>query len=280
VIYTFIEAQKANPPDAIAWPNSSKKIQEIVNLTTLLDPPAKSQLSSAFHSAYQKQPIGGCEEKEVALMRRITVVLGLVLALLVALGVVGIAIAAVPTDTSALRNAVTVDGIMEHERAFQNIADLNGGTRVAPPPGSDTSGYDDSAAYVVEKLKAAGYKDEEVTVQKFSYPFFQELTPTTFSQTAPTAKAYVDGTGEGTDIVDENTPGYFHIMSYSGSADVVDAPVVPTNDIQIPPRSTANSSTSGCEASDFVPASETEPQVALIQRGGGAPRAATSRRKR
>jgi Zn-dependent M28 family amino/carboxypeptidase len=193
-------------------------------------------------------------------MRRITVVLGLVLALLVAFGVVGVAPAAVPTDTTALRNAVTVESIMDHENAFQNIADANGGTRV-----SGTSGYDASAAYVVDKLEAAGYT---VTEQKFTYPFFQELTPTTFSRTDGTVKSYVDGTGEGTDL---NPPGYFHIMSYSGSADVVDAPVVPTNDIQIPPGSTANSSNSGCEASDFVPASETEDQVALIQRGGGTP---------
>src|SRR5215216_2820474 len=146
---------------------------------------------------------------------------------------------------------------MEHELAFQNIADSNGGTRV-----SGTPGYDASAAYVEDKLSAAGY---DVTLQEFTYPFFQELTPTTFSRTAPTEQSYVDGTGVGTD---ENPPGYFHIMSYLGSANVVDAPVVPTNDIQIPPGSTANSSTSGCQASDFVPASETEPQVALIQRGG------------
>jgi hypothetical protein len=211
------------------------------------------------------------KDKEVqgVCMLKTKLVLALVLALLVAFGVVGIAIAAVPTDTSALRDAVTVKGIMEHEQAFQNIADANGGTRVAPPPGSDTSGYDDSAAYVVEKLKAAGYKAEEVTVQKFRYPFFQELTPTTFSRTDVTPpKAYVDGTGEGTDA---NPPGYFHIMSYSGSADVVDAPVVPTNDIQILPDSPANTSSSGCEATDFKSASETEPQVALIQRGGGTP---------
>ena len=86
-------------------------------------------------------------------MRRITVVPGLVLALLVAFGVVGVALAAVPTDTSALRNAVRVESIMDHENAFQNIADANGGTRV-----SGTSGYDASAAYVKEKLEAAGYK--------------------------------------------------------------------------------------------------------------------------
>ena len=56
-------------------------------------------------------------------------------------------------------------------------------------------------------------------------------------------------------------------MEYSGSGTVVDAPVVPTNDVQIPPGPTASSSNSGCEASDFAPASETEAQVALVQRG-------------
>ena len=63
-------------------------------------------------------------------MRTSKLVLGLVLALLVAFGVVGVAIAAVPTDTTALRNAVSVERIMKHERAFQKIADSNGGTRV------------------------------------------------------------------------------------------------------------------------------------------------------
>src|SRR5215217_6846583 len=217
-----------------------------------LGPLAKGQLCGAFYSAYQKQPTGGCEEKEVALMRRITVVAGVVLALLVAFGVVGVALAAARTDTTALRNAVTVEGIMEHERAFQNIADSNGSIRV-----SGTPGYDASAAYVEGKLKAAGY---EVERQEFDYPFFQERTPTTFSRTAPPpGRAYLRG-------VD------FNIMGYSGSGTVVSAPVVPTNDIQIPPGPTANSSDSGCEASDFVDVtSVTEHQVALIQRGGGTP---------
>jgi Zn-dependent M28 family amino/carboxypeptidase len=46
---------------------------------------------------------------------------------------------------------------------------------------------------------------------------------------------------------------------------------VPTNDIQIPPGATPNSSHSGCEADDFVDVtSVTEDQVALIQRGGSS----------
>ncbi|HET6661755.1 MAG TPA: M20/M25/M40 family metallo-hydrolase [Rubrobacter sp.] len=182
-------------------------------------------------------------------MRRIPVVLGLVLALLVAFGVVGVAIAADPTDTTALRNAVSVERIIKHERAFQKIADSNGGTRV-----TGTQGYDASADYVAGKLKAAGYN---VTVQEFTHPFFQVLTPTTFSQTAPTPTLYEEGPEATAD---------FNLAGYSGSGDLVDARVVPTNDIIIPPTPTPSSS-SGCEAGDFPTPSTTERQVALIQRG-------------
>ena len=180
-------------------------------------------------------------------MRTSKLVLALVLALLVAFGVVGTAAVAIPTatDTTALRNAVSVERIMKHERAFQKIADSNGGTRVTGTPG-----YDASADYVAGKLKAAGYN---VTVQEFTHPFFQVRTDTTFSQTAPEAKSYSEETD-------------FHIAAYSGSGNLVDAQVVPTNDIIIPPTPTP-SSNSGCEAEDFPTPSATEDQVALIQRG-------------
>jgi Zn-dependent M28 family amino/carboxypeptidase len=191
-----------------------------------------------------KEVQGGCMRKT----KLAKLVLALVLALLVAFGVVGTAAMAIPTDTTALRNAVTVDGIMKHESAFQDIANSNGGTRV-----SGTPGYDASAAYVKNQLKAAGYN---VTVQEFTYPFFQELTDTTFSRTAPPPEEpYIRGED-------------FNIMGYSGSGTVVNAPVVPTNDIVIPPNPTP-SSTSGCQLADFKDVrSEPEPQVALIQRGG------------
>jgi len=55
-------------------------------------------------------------------------------------------------------------------------------------------------------------------------------------------------------------------MEYSGSGDLTGA-LVPTNDVVLPPGPTASSSSFGCEPADFVPASATEPQVALIQRG-------------
>ena len=54
--------------------------------------------------------------------------------------------AAKPPDgvnSSKLRAAVTVDGIVEHQRALQNIATMNGGTRH-----TETPGYLASVAYV------------------------------------------------------------------------------------------------------------------------------------
>jgi Zn-dependent M28 family amino/carboxypeptidase len=179
----------------------------------------------------------------------VKLVLALVLALLVAFGVVGIAIAAVPTDTttalrtsSTLRNAVRVDAIMEHERAFQKIANSNGHTRV-----SGTAGYDASAEYVAGKLRAAGYV---VTLQPFTYPFFQEVGESTFKRVSPNSLVYARG-------------NEYDVIDYSGAGEVTGL-VVPTNDVQIPPSPTPGS-TSGCEATDFAgfPAGS----VALIQRG-------------
>jgi Zn-dependent M28 family amino/carboxypeptidase len=150
------------------------------------------------------------------------------------------AIAASTTDTSALRNAVTVNGIMEHENALQDIADANDGTRA-----SGTPGFDASRDYVARKLLAAGYN---VTVQPFDFAFFQELAPGTFDRLTPTARSYVEGTD-------------FDTMDFSGSGDVTGT-VVPTNDVLIP---STGGSTSGCEQSDF-PAS-VDGNIALIQRG-------------
>ncbi len=63
-------------------------------------------------------------------------------------------------DASAqLRQSVTVEGLMAHERRFQGIANANGGTRYVGTPG-----YAASADYVANQLRAAGY---DVTVQSF-----------------------------------------------------------------------------------------------------------------
>jgi Zn-dependent M28 family amino/carboxypeptidase len=175
-------------------------------------------------------------------MHRRLIVLA-VLALAALLVAVPAATTAPPTDTSALRSAVTVSGIMAHEKALQQIANRNDGTRVASSPG-----YDQSAAYVAGKLRAAGYS---VTTQPFQFPFFQETGAASFERLSPSPRTYVRGTD-------------FSVMEYSGSGDVT-GNIVPTNDIVIPPGATASTSNSGCEAADFP--TSTTGSVALIQRG-------------
>jgi Zn-dependent M28 family amino/carboxypeptidase len=169
-------------------------------------------------------------------MRRFTIV---VVALLTTLLVATPALAVDEVNTKRLRDAVTVGGILSHERVFQRIANQNGGTRA-----SGTPGYDASADYVAGRLRAAGYT---VTEQEFIFPFYQELSPAVLEQVSPTPTTYETGT-----------------FDFSGTGDVSGV-VVPTNDIVIPPTPEP-SSTSGCEDSDFTPA-PAEPAVALIQRG-------------
>lgn len=142
-------------------------------------------------------------------------------------------------NSKKLRDAVTVNGILQHERAFQGIANANGGTRA-----SGTPGYDASVAYVKQRLQKAGYK---VTEQSFDFAFFRELGPASLSQVSPTAKDYETETFE-----------------YSGSGTVT-AKLQEVKDNLVPPTP-APSSTAGCEAADF--AGFTAGNVALIQRGG------------
>ena len=144
-------------------------------------------------------------------------------------------------NTKKLRQNVTVNGILQHERQLQRIANMNGGTRA-----SGTAGYDASAAYVKERLKQAGYK---VSQQTFQFDFFRELAPAQFSQVSPTAKPY---------------PGTM-TFDYSGPGDVTGT-LTPI-DVSIPPAAEAGSTDSGCEADDFTPAPGSAPAVALIQRG-------------
>ena len=64
-----------------------------------------------------------------------------------------------------------------HLRAFQEAADLSGGTRA-----SGLQGYGVTVAYVVGQLRAAGYNP---TVQTFDFPFFKQLSPSVFVNTTP-----------------------------------------------------------------------------------------------
>lgn len=143
-------------------------------------------------------------------------------------------------STAKLLKAVTVSGILQHERALQRIANNNGGTRA-----SGTPGYDASAAYVSDQLRKAGYT---VTAQPFDFPYYEETGAASLSQVSPNPADYEVST-----------------LEYSGSGDVTGA-IVPTLNVVIPATPTP-SSASGCLPEDFVPASATEPEVALIQRG-------------
>jgi Zn-dependent M28 family amino/carboxypeptidase len=147
-----------------------------------------------------------------------------------------------PDKVSAkLRAAVGAPQLQRHLRELQAIGERNGGTRA-----SGTPGFDRSAQYVAGRLRAAGYS---VTTQKFDFPYFQELAPSTLARVSPDPHTY--GENE------------FSTMDYSGSGDVTGA--VQAVDLVLPPGPTPSSSTSGCEDSDF--AGFTAGNVALLQRG-------------
>ena len=116
-------------------------------------------------------------------------------------------------NTKKLRQNVTINGILQHERAFQSIANFNGGTRA-----SGTAGYDASAAYVKRRLENAGYR---VTEQEFEFAFFQELAPAELEQVSPTPTVY-------------DTP----TLEYSGSGEMT-APLQEVNDNVFPPTARA-----------------------------------------
>jgi Zn-dependent M28 family amino/carboxypeptidase len=159
---------------------------------------------------------------------------------LVALALPPLSSTAVGPDTTALRNAVTVAGIMEHEAELQAIANANGGTRA-----SGTPGYAASVDYVADLLTGAGY---DVTVQNFTYDQFV-LNSSAFQRVSPDPKTYVEG------LDAEYSP-----MDYSGAGDFT-APLALAGGITIP---SPGGSTSGCSAADFegFPAGA----IALVQR--------------
>ena len=143
------------------------------------------------------------------------------------------------TTYQALLECVTLEGVRAHQAALQEIADANDGNRF-----SGTSGYDASVDYVVETLEAAGYDPE---VQTFNYLAFEVIGPSALEQTAPDQVTYVLGVDFGP--ITQSDPG-----------DVTAA--VTAVDLQL---GLGNTSTSGCEATDF--AGFPVGNIALLQRG-------------
>jgi len=173
--------------------------------------------------------------------------------LVVLVGSVTLAAGATPVsadpinESRGFRNAVTVEGIREHQLALQQIADANGGNRAA-----GTTGYKASVDYIVEKATAAGY---DVSLDEFTYvAAFDEGSPPELEEVAPESQVFVAGSRPAFD-------GDF--VSFTGSGEVT-APVQPV-DLVLPPGEAPNSSTSACETEDF--AGFVPGNIALIQRG-------------
>jgi Zn-dependent M28 family amino/carboxypeptidase len=135
--------------------------------------------------------------------------------------------------------------VREHQAALQSIADANDGIRTA-----GTEGYNQSAAYVAERLEAAGY---DVTFQEFDFQAFVQLGPSTLEQVAPGAVSYLEGVDY--DLMSQTDAG-----DVTGTIEGVDLALGTPAWPNLP-----SSSTSGCEAADY--ASFTAGNIALVQRG-------------
>jgi hypothetical protein len=155
-------------------------------------------------------------------------------------------------NSEKLRAAVSAAGILEHESALGGISNASGGNRLAGAPG-----YDASAAYVAQRSAAAGM---HVSSHSFSYflDFLADFTPPRLAITAGApAKAFVPGIAGG------SLGGDFGSMYNSRSTDIT-APVFAV-DLNLDQAAPVNTSTSGCQSSDYngMPAGA----IAVVQRG-------------
>lgn len=152
---------------------------------------------------------------------------------------------AAPNNNSVkkITKAVTLEGVMNHLEALQDIADANGGDRAVGRPG-----FKASVDYVVSQLTAAGY-----TPQVQAFPFEYTEDNSELIRVTPQPRTFVEGTDFLRNSFDSGTP--------QGTATGTLVPV----DLVINPAGPANSSSSGCEAADFAgfPAGG----IALVQRG-------------
>ncbi|MGB3632702.1 MAG: M20/M25/M40 family metallo-hydrolase [Rubrobacteraceae bacterium] len=143
--------------------------------------------------------------------------------------------------SAQLREAITPEGILEHERRFANIARENDGNRAA-----GTAGYDASAEYVADKLREAGY---QVEMQTLDLPDSAKTVNANLERTVPGSEAYARGDD-------------FTAVEFSGEGEVT-AIVEPADFAE--PEEGGPDSTSGCEAEDF--ANFREGSIALLRRG-------------
>lgn len=147
--------------------------------------------------------------------------------------------------TGKLIPCIRTADLWHHMVNFQKIANTHPGADGHPSRNSGEPGYKASADYVAGVMKAAGYN---VSIQKYTFPYFSFVGTPTLTQVSPTATNYVINA----DFLPAQAAG-------TGSA-----ALQPAGGIVIPPTATP-SSASGCTAADF--AGFTAGRIALIQRG-------------
>jgi Zn-dependent M28 family amino/carboxypeptidase len=139
-----------------------------------------------------------------------------------------------------LLDCMTLEGVREHQKAFQQIADNNDDEFYPGSRAAGTEGYQDSVDYVARKLERAGYT---VTLDPVDFQF---VFPAVLEQTAPEQVVYETGTFTG-----------------SGDGDVTGPTIAVDIDLTPPIEST-----SGCEPTDFDGLDFSgDADIAVIQRG-------------
>lgn len=154
-------------------------------------------------------------------------------------------------NSAKLRQAVTVEGILEHESALQSFADAAEGNRLSGAPG-----YDESAEYVAARAADAGFT---VQVQEFDYPLGLLADFEAPALSIQGGTEFVGG------IAGASLGGDFGSMFKSTPYSVdVTAPVWAI-DLALPAVGPPNTSTSGCDAGDYagVPVGA----IIIVQRG-------------
>ena len=171
-------------------------------------------------------------------------------------------------DSTRLERAVTVEGIHEHQKALQGIADLNGGNRYTRTPG-----YTASAAYVKSTLEKARLRRPLRDVQHARLG--GDSLRRSMKLTSPGSKTYGPGSA-----ADDGSPTVDFIAFEHSPTKTVTAEVVPVGHTDVP---SDGGSTSGCVAADF-PSREgqdrADPARHLRLHGEAAARRKGGRRRR
>jgi hypothetical protein len=154
-------------------------------------------------------------------------------------------------NSAKLRQAVTVAGILEHERALQAIAVTEAGNRL-----SGTPGHDRSADYVAQRAAAAGF-DVDVPEFQYNLDFLADFEAPALSIEGGTE--FIGGIAGAT--LGGDFGSMFKTTPYSID---VSAPVWAV-DLALPAVGPPNTSTSGCQDADY--AGMPQGAIIIVQRG-------------